>query len=140
MQVTSIETPNKAHNVVPDSCRFTVDIRVNEQYTHEELLSIIQAAVPCTVQPRSTRLRSSAIAEDHPLVQAGKALGLAAYGSPTLSDKALLPCPALKLGPGDSARSHMADEYVFVSEIADGIHTYTRLLDLFFDNVKKQQA
>jgi acetylornithine deacetylase len=137
MQVTSIDTPNKAHNVVPDSCRFTVDIRVNEQYTHEEILGIVRAQVQCDVNARGTRLRSSTIAEDHPLVQAGKTLGLAAYGSPTLSDKALLPCPAIKLGPGDSARSHMADEYLFISEVTAGIDTYIRLLEIFFDNAKK---
>lgn len=140
MQVTSIETINKAHNVVPDSCRFTVDIRVNEQYTHEEILGIVRAHVQCVIQPRSTRLRSSTIATDHPLVAAGKSLGLTIYGSPTLSDKALLPCPALKLGPGDSARSHMADEFIYVSEIANGIETYTRLLETFFQSVKTKQA
>lgn len=137
MQVTSIETANKAHNVVPDSCRFTVDIRVNEQYTHEAILDVVRAHVQCDVQARSTRLRSSMIATSHPLVTAGKSLGLETYGSPTLSDKSLLPCPALKLGPGDSARSHMADEYIYTAEIEQGITTYIRLLETFFATVNK---
>lgn len=128
MQVTSIHTENKAHNVVPDTCSFVVDIRLNECYTHEEALAIIKAHVNCDVIPRSMRLRSSIIKGDHPLVQAGKALGMTSYGSPTLSDKALMPFPALKIGPGDSARSHTADEYIQLHEIADGISRYTALI------------
>lgn len=128
MNVTSIATENKAHNVVPDTCSFVVDIRINECYTHEAVLEIIRQHMPCAVQPRSTRLRSSVIAQDHPLVQAGLDLGMHAYGSPTLSDKALMPFPALKIGPGDSARSHTADEFIYLHEIKTGIAQYIALI------------
>ncbi|WP_118974235.1 M20/M25/M40 family metallo-hydrolase [Taibaiella koreensis] len=127
-QVTVIETPNKQHNMVPDRCRFTIDIRLNEQYTHEEVLQTLQDGMQATLLPRSMRLRSSIIDAAHPLVCAGRQLGLTAYGSPTLSDKALMPFPALKLGPGDSARSHTADEYVYLEEIRNGIVTYVDLI------------
>ncbi len=129
MSVTVIETENKAHNVVPASCSFVVDSRINELYTFEAVLEIIRAAVSCEVIPRSTRLRSSLIPLDHPLVKAGSALGKKYYGSPTTSDKALMPFPALKLGPGDSARSHSADEYIYIKEIEKGIEDYVRLLN-----------
>ena len=128
MSVTVIETENKAHNVVPAQCRFVVDVRINEQYSFEELLGIIRSNVTCEVQPRSTRLRSTSIALDHPLVKAGLALGKKYYGSPTTSDKALMPFPALKMGPGDSARSHTANEYIYTEEITRGIDTYIQLL------------
>lgn len=129
MSVTVIETANKAHNVVPAQCSFVVDTRVNELYTFEEILATIREQVHCDVQPRSMRLRSTAIALDHPLVQAGLKLGRSYYGSPTTSDKALMPFPALKMGPGDSARSHTADEYIFLEEIKEGIELYMRLLE-----------
>jgi acetylornithine deacetylase len=129
MSVTVIETANKAHNVVPAQCSFVVDTRVNELYTFEEILATIREQVHCDVQPRSMRLRSTAIALDHPLVQAGLKLGRSYYGSPTTSDKALMPFPALKMGPGDSARSHTADEYIFLEEIKEGIELYVRLLE-----------
>jgi len=128
MNVTVIETDNKAHNVVPAQCRFVVDCRVNELYTFEEILGIIKTNVTCEVKPRSTRLRSSSIAAEHPLVIAGKKLGMTSYGSPTTSDKALIPFPALKIGPGDSARSHTADEYIYIEEIKKGIESYIQLL------------
>ena len=128
MTVTSIETPNKAHNVVPDECRFVVDVRINENYTMEEVIDTLKSSLQSEVQPRSTRLRSTSIAVDHPLVKAGLALGRTTYGSPTTSDKALMPFPALKMGPGDSARSHTADEFIFVREIEEGIALYIRLL------------
>jgi len=128
MNVTTIATDNRAHNVVPDRCTFTVDIRLNECYTHEEALDIIRQHTDAIVMPRSMRLRSSVIAEDHPLVLAGKRLGMESYGSPTLSDKALMPFPALKIGPGDSARSHTADEFIFLDEIKNGINGYIQLL------------
>jgi acetylornithine deacetylase len=105
MNVTVIETENKAHNVVPSQCKFVVDCRVNELYSFEDMLEIIKSNVHCEVTPRSTRLRSSSIALNHPLVEAGLKLGRTYYGSPTTSDKALMPFPALKIGPGDSARS-----------------------------------
>jgi len=128
MSVTVIDTDNKAHNVVPSQCHFVVDVRVNEFYTFEELLGIIGEAVRCDVTPRSLRMRSSGIALDHPIVQSGLRLGRTCYGSPTTSDKALMPFPALKTGPGDSARSHTADEYIYLSEIGQGIRNYIELL------------
>lgn len=128
MSVTVVNTENKAHNVVPAICQFVVDIRINDCYTHEEVLAIIRQHVQAEVKPRSARLRSSRIALDHPLVQAGVALNRKPYGSPTCSDKALMPFPALKMGPGNSARSHTADEYVFLDEIKQGIEGYIQLL------------
>jgi acetylornithine deacetylase len=129
MTVTSIQTENKAHNVVPAECSFIVDTRINELYSFEEVLATIQSNVKCDVRPRSTRLRSSAIALDHPLVKAGLNLGRSYYGSPTTSDKALMPFPTLKMGPGDSARSHTADEYIYTAEIKEGIELYIKLLE-----------
>lgn len=128
MSVTVVNTENKAHNVVPAICQFVVDIRINDCYTHEEVLAIIRQHVQAEVKPRSARLRSSRIALDHPLVQAGVALDRKPYGSPTCSDKALMPFPALKMGPGNSARSHTADEYIFLEEIKQGIAGYIQLL------------
>lgn len=129
MNVTVIETENKAHNVVPATCRFVVDTRINEKYSFEEVLDIIRAHVQCEVKPRSTRLRSTSIPLDHPLVMAGLSLGRTCYGSPTTSDKALMPFPALKMGPGDSARSHTADEFIYLEEIHQGISLYIQLLN-----------
>ena len=131
MSVTVIETDNKQHNVIPPVCRFVADVRVNELYTFEEILDLVQEKVKSKVIPRSSRLRSTSIAMNHPLVKAGLELGCSYYGSPTTSDKALMPFPALKIGPGDSARSHMADEYIFLSEIRDGIEKYCKLMDAF---------
>lgn len=129
MNVTVVETDNKAHNVVPAQCKFVVDCRVNELYTFEQLLEIIKANVQCEVKPRSTRLRSSTIAKNHPLVVAGTSLGRLCYGSPTTSDKAMMLFPALKIGPGDSARSHTADEYIYIEEIKEAIELYIQLLN-----------
>lgn len=129
MSVTVIETENKAHNVVPAQCKLVVDVRVNELYTFEEVLEVIRANVQCSVQPRSTRLRSTSIPLDHPLIKAGIALGREYYGSPTTSDKAMMFFPTLKMGPGDSARSHTADEYIFTEEIIQGIDLYIQLLN-----------
>jgi acetylornithine deacetylase len=126
--VTVIETENKAHNVVPAQCKFVVDVRVNELYTFEDILTVFSKNLTSEIKPRSTRLRSTAVAMDHPLVTAGLQLGSKPYGSPTTSDKALMPFPALKMGPGDSARSHTADEFIFVSEIEQGVATYINLL------------
>ena len=128
MNVTMINAGTQ-HNVVPATCSFTADIRINDCYSHEEVLDIIRAHVTCTVTPRSMRLRSTSIAADHPIVRAGLNLNLQSYGSATLSDKALMPFPALKIGPGDSARSHMADEFIFVEEIKEGIDIYIKLLN-----------
>jgi acetylornithine deacetylase len=129
VKVTVIETDNKAHNVVPASCKFVVDVRVNEQYGFDEVLERLKANVKAELVPRSFRLRSSMIPMDHPIVKAGKNLGLAHYGSPTTSDKALMSFPALKIGPGDSARSHTADEYIYITEIENGIRGYIQLLE-----------
>lgn len=128
MSVTQISS-GAQHNVVPAECRFTVDIRINECYTHEEILEIINAHVSCHITPRSMRMRSSSVPLTHPAVQAGVALGLTCYGSPTTSDQALLPCPSLKMGPGDSARSHSADEFIYIHEIENGITLYIELLN-----------
>lgn len=129
MSVTVIETENKAHNVVPSQCRFVVDVRVNELYSFEEILDSITGQVQAEVLARSTRLRSSSIPLAHPIVKAGLELGKTYYGSPTTSDKALMPFPALKMGPGDSARSHTADEYIYIEEIYQGIEGYIQLLN-----------
>src|SRR5688572_30004355 len=129
MSVTVIETDNKAHNVVPGQCKYVVDCRVNELYTFDEMLDIIRSNVQSEVKPRSTRLRSSSIPLDHPIVKAGTSLGRSYYGSPTTSDKALMNFPALKMGPGDSARSHTADEYIYIDEIKNGISFYVELLN-----------
>jgi acetylornithine deacetylase len=128
MSVTVIDTDNRAHNVVPSQCHFVVDVRVNEHYTFEELLGIIRENVRCEVTPRSLRMRSSSIRKDHPIVLSGLELGRSCYGSPTTSDKALMPFPALKSGPGDSARSHTADEYIHLAEIDQGVQGYIDLL------------
>ena len=128
MSVTVIQA-GAQHNVVPAECRFTVDVRCTDAYTHEELLGIIQSHVSAKVQPRSMRLRPSAVPEDHPLVQAARALGIPTYGSPTTSDQALMPFPSVKIGPGDSGRSHSANEFVYLHEIEDGIAGYIRLLE-----------
>jgi acetylornithine deacetylase len=109
-----------------------VDVRVNELYTFEEILTIINAHVKSEVTPRSLRMRSTGIALDHVLVKAGLALNKGYYGSVTTSDKALMPFPTLKMGPGDSARSHTADEYIFINEIEEGIVTYIQLLENIF--------
>ena len=132
MTVTVIETDNKAHNVVPSTCKMVVDVRVNELYSFEEILATIQANIKSTVKPRSLRLRSSGIALDHVVVKAGLSLGKGYYGSATTSDKALMPFPALKMGPGDSARSHTADEFIFLNEIEEGVLTYIQLLSTIF--------
>ena len=127
MSVTVINAGSQ-HNVVPALCSFTVDVRVTDAYTNEEVLKIIKTNVDCTVKPRSTRLKPSSIDKDHPIVQSGIRMGKQTYGSPTTSDQALLSIPSVKVGPGDSARSHMADEYVYVQEILDGIADYVEML------------
>ena len=127
MSVTIINAGSQ-HNVVPATCTFTVDVRVTDAYSNEEVLRIIRTNVDCDVKARSVRLKPSSIDKEHPLVQSGIALGRTTYGSPTTSDQALLSIPSVKVGPGDSARSHMADEYVFIKEIAEGIELYIDML------------
>lgn len=128
LTVTIISTENIQHNVIPSQCKFVVDIRVNELYTFEEILDVLQKNLKSNFKPRSTRMKSTSIPLDHPLVKAGIKLGKGYYGSPTTSDKALMPFPTLKMGPGDSARSHIADEYIFIDEIKEGIDTYIKLV------------
>lgn len=118
------------HNIVPDECRFVTDIRTTDAYTNEEVVEILQGILECNAIPRSTRVRASAISLSHPLVKAAKAIGRKVFVSPTTSDRAIMQgLPALKMGVGDSARSHTADEYVLVSEIEEGITLYDKLLD-----------
>lgn len=128
MSVTMIEAGTQ-HNVVPSSCKFVVDVRTTDVYTNEEVLELIREHVQSEVTARSTRLNPSTIAITHPIVQAGQKFGKKLYGSPTMSDQALLPIPSLKVGPGDSARSHAADEYIYEHEVAEGIAFYIQLLD-----------
>lgn len=128
MSVTMINAGTQ-HNVVPDTCTFTVDVRVTEQYTLEEVVDIVQANIQSEVDARSVRLRPSSIPTDHAIVQAGLRQGRNTYGSPTTSDQALLDCPSLKMGPGDSGRSHTADEFIYLQEIEAGIAQYVRMLE-----------
>ena len=128
MTVTQIQAGTQ-HNVIPDVCSFVVDTRSNGLYTNEELLEIIQAEAPCQAVARSTRLCGSSIAEDHPLVQRAKQLGIPTVGSPTLSNQALCRFPSVKIGPGNSNRSHTADEYVDVADIGKATGIYVQLLD-----------
>ena len=128
LTVTQLEAGTQ-HNVVPAEVKLVVDVRVNENYTNREISDILQERAPCQITPRSLRLGSSSIPKDHPLVQAGLELGRTTYGSPTLSDQAALSCPSLKMGPGDSTRSHSADEFIYVDEIYEGIAIYAALLE-----------
>lgn len=128
MSVTIINAGSQ-HNVVPASCVFTVDVRVTDAYRNEEVLEIIRKHVKCKVEPRSIRLKPSSIDKNHPIVQAGIALGRTTYGSPTTSDQSLLDIQSIKVGPGDSARSHTADEFVYVDEIKEGIELYIKMLE-----------
>ncbi|MCK5814345.1 MAG: M20 family metallo-hydrolase [Flavobacteriaceae bacterium] len=127
MTVTQINAGNQ-HNVVPADTQIVIDVRVNDKYSNQEVYDIISKNAPCEVKPRSLRLNSSHIDENHKVVQEGIAMGRETYGSPTLSDQAALSCQSLKLGPGDSTRSHSADEYIFVNEIEEGIKIYIELL------------
>jgi acetylornithine deacetylase len=130
MTVTQISAGTQ-HNVVPDECRYVVDVRPTECYTNEEILEIIRANVQANIAPRSTHLQSSGLALEHPIVRKAVAMGKTTYGSPTLSDQALMRFPTLKMGPGDSARSHAPDEYILLSEIRAGIADYIELLTDF---------
>ena len=128
MTVTGIKTENKTHNSVPAQCKFMVDIRVTDVYTHPEILDIIKENTNCNIQPRSMRLKASSINAEHELVKAAVNLGAKMYGSPTSSDAALIEAPVLKIGPGESARSHTADEFIYIEEIKNGIAFYKNLL------------
>ena len=128
MTVTQIEAGHQ-HNVIPASCKYVVDVRVTDAYSNQEVFEIVSKNVKSAVCPRSLRLNSSSIPKDHEIVQAGIKLGRETYGSPTLSDQAVLSCPSLKLGPGDSLRSHTADEFIYIKEIEEGIDLYIKLLN-----------
>ena len=128
VSITQIDAGSQ-HNVVPDRCSFVIDVRVNEKYTNQEVVEQLQSLTQSTLAARSLRLQSSGIEGDHPLAIAAHNAGLHPYGSPTLSDQALLDFPTIKLGPGDSARSHTADEYIRRSEIMAGIKTYLAVLE-----------
>ena len=127
MSVTIINA-GKQHNVVPDTCTFTIDCRVTEQYTLEETLVTIQQNLESEAVARSIRLKPSSIPMEHPIVQTGISMGRKTYGSPTTSDQAVLDCQSLKMGPGHSERSHTADEFIYLSEIEEGIDLYIKML------------
>ena len=128
MSVTIINAGTQ-HNVVPDSCKFTIDVRVTDQYTLEEIIDIINKNIKSEIAARSVRLRPSSIPMEHPIVQAGVRLGRNTYGSPTTSDQALIDCPSLKMGPGHSGRSHTADEFIYLHEIEEGVAQYIKMLE-----------
>lgn len=127
LTVTQVNA-GKQHNVVPAAVDLVIDVRVNDCYSNQEIVDLLQKEALLSLTPRSTDLNSSSIPAEHPLVQAGIELGRSTYGSPTLSDQAKLSCPSLKLGPGDSTRSHTANEFIYVSEIEEGIDLYIQLL------------
>lgn len=128
MATATVISAGTQHNVVPDACRFTIDVRTNELYTNEEVFDLLRNHMKSSLKARSFRLGSSHIDPSHPLVARCLDMGMTPFGSPTLSDQALMPFPSLKLGPGDSARSHSADEYIGLDEVAGAIDTYARLL------------
>ena len=128
MSVTVINAGNQ-HNVVPDTCSFVVDVRTNEHYSNQKAYEMISELIDSDVKPRSFRLNSSGIPVDHPIVKRGVSLGLNYYGSPTTSDQAVIPYPSIKIGPGDSARSHTTDEYILISELEEGFRIYVDLLN-----------
>lgn len=128
------------HNVTPDECHFVIDVRTNECYTNQEMFGILQERLTSALTARSFRLNSTRIHPDHPLVLCGKQLGLSCFGSPTLSDQALMSFPTLKIGPGDSARSHTADEFISLEEIESGIDTYQALLEQLNHHLSKSHA
>ena len=131
MTVTQV-TAGKQHNVVPAECHLVVDIRVNDCYSNTEILATVKSHVIAEVNPRSMHLNASSIPLQHGLVQAGIALGRTTYGSPTLSDQSVLSCQSLKLGPGETLRSHSADEFIYINEIEEGIQLYIKILTDFF--------
>lgn len=128
LTVTQIEAGYQ-HNVVPDSCSFVIDCRINDQYTFEEILEKLIENCSSELTPRSLRLTPSSIPMSHPIIKKGKSIGLSAYGSNTMSDQVFFKCPSIKIGPGDTNRSHKADEYITISEIQQGINTYIDLLE-----------
>ncbi len=138
MSVTIIQAGH-AHNQVPEECKFTVDCRVTDAYTLEEVIDIIKENVSCEVKPRSVRLRPSGIDNQHPLIKAGQHLKKEMYGSPTTSDQALIPVPSIKMGPGDSARSHAADEFIYLDQIKNGTLDYIQLIESLAQQLTTKQ-
>lgn len=134
---TTIINAGSQHNVIPDQCHFTIDVRTTDVYSNEETLAIIEENLESEINPKSLRLNPSSIDLEHKLVQAGTQLGMKPYGSPTLSDQSLITIPSLKLGPGDSQRSHTPDEFIYLNEIEDGIDKYIQLLEQFLTSTKK---
>ncbi|MFN8437623.1 MAG: M20 family metallo-hydrolase [Cytophagales bacterium] len=128
MSVTIINAGYQ-HNVVPEKCQFTIDVRITEMYKNEEVLKIIDDHIESEVHPRSVRLRPSFIDPEHALVKAATKFGAKTYGSPTTSDQALIPVPSVKMGPGNSARSHTANEFIYVIEVEEGIEKYIKILE-----------
>lgn len=128
MTCTIINSGNQ-HNVIPDICHYTVDVRTTDVHSNEVVLETIRANVKSEVNPRSTRLQPSGIGKNHVLVKAAEQLGIETFGSATTSDMALWKVPAVKMGPGKSERSHSADEFIFLDEIKNGINTYITLLE-----------
>ena len=129
LKTTTLISAGTQHNVVPDTCRFVVDVRTTDAYSNAETVEILKRVTGAQMTPRSLRLSPSSLSLRHPVVQRGQQLGLRAYGSPTLSDQALMNCDSLKIGPGDSARSHTANEYILLEELAQGMDTYRQLLN-----------
>lgn len=127
MSVTQINAGSQ-HNVVPSVCDFVVDVRVNDKYSNEEVLNIIKSNIQSEVNARSTRLNSSGVSLNHPIRKVAKELNIETYGSPTMSDQALIPCESIKMGPGDSARSHTADEFIFIKELSDAKSKYIEVI------------
>lgn len=125
----SVINAGTQHNVVPEKCNFTLDVRVTDAYTNKEVFEILQSEMKSTLTARSFRLNSSKIDSDHPFVKAGISLGRSTYGSPTSSDQAIIPCTSVKIGPGDSLRSHTADEFIYIDEIQEGIDIYIKILE-----------
>jgi acetylornithine deacetylase len=129
MTVTVVESGTQ-HNVVPDTLHFVIDIRTNEYYQNEFLFEFLKKKMKkCELRPRSFRLHSSSIPQEHPIIRRCLERGMQPFGSPTLSDQALMPFPSFKLGPGESSRSHSADEFIKISEIQQAIETYVYLLE-----------
>jgi acetylornithine deacetylase len=128
MTVTQIQAGTQ-HNVIPDTCEFVVDVRTNEKYSNQQVLSTIKQQVACDVKARSLRMNSSTIDRNHPLVSAAEKLGMVCFGSPTTSDQAVIQTfPTVKMGPGDSTRSHTANEFIYLHEIESGIGIYAELM------------
>ena len=130
--VTIIQAGSQ-HNVVPDTCTYTLDVRVTDAYTLEEALNELKHQVKAELTPRSLRLNSSRIDPTHKIIELAERMGITQYGSPTLSDQALIPYPSIKMGPGDSARSHTPDEFIYVHEVFEGIEAYINLLNHYFE-------